>query len=257
MASGRRRVGMSVLVPEDYFAEDAAADYDAAVAEMFDPKVVEPAVDVLVELAAGGDALEFGIGTGRIAIPLAGRGVRVHGVDLSTAMLARLHDKPGTDTIAVTAGDFATTHVDGEFALVYLVFNTINNLTSQDEQVECFRNAGRHLRAGGCFVIEVGVPQLRRVAPDETFHPFSVTQEHVGIDEYDVVDQGLISHHFTATGDGRYERRSIPFRYVWPAELDLMARIAGLQLEHRWADWDRAPFTADSAKHVSVWRKPQ
>jgi SAM-dependent methyltransferase len=241
-------------VPEDYFGEEVAARYDEP-GGMFDPAVVDPAVEFLAALAGRGSALELGIGTGRIALPLAARGVPVHGIDLSDAMLARLGAKPGAEAIATTTGNFADTRVDGSFALVYLVFNTINNLTSQDEQVACFENAAAHLEPGGCFVIEVGVPQLQRLPPGERVRPFHVGDDHIGFDEYDLVDQGLVSHHLFRDGE-TWHRRSIPFRSVWPAELDLMARIAGLQLRERWADWDRSPFTADSTKHVSVWEKP-
>jgi SAM-dependent methyltransferase len=221
---------------------------------MFDPAVVEPVVDFLEELAGGGAVLELGIGTGRIAIPLAMRGVRVSGIDLSEAMVAKLKEKPGAEEIDVTIGDFATTRVDGRFSLAYLVFNTINNLTSQDEQVACFQNVAAHLEPGGRFVIEVGVPGLRRLPPGEKFHVFEFSNDHVGIDEYDVANQGLISHHFSLV-DGRWELVSMPFRSVWPAELDLMARIAGMTLRERWSGWQREPFTDESTKHVSVWEK--
>jgi SAM-dependent methyltransferase len=235
-------------VPHDYFGEEIAARYDESEHFMFDPVVVERTVDVLVDLAGGGAALELGIGTGRIALPLAERGVPVHGIDLSEAMVARLRAKPGGDAIPVAIGDFATTRVDGAFALVYLVFNTIMNLTSQDEQVACFENAAAHLAPGGVFVIEVGLPNLRRLPPGERFVPFHVGENHIGIDEYDLATQGLVSHHVY-----RDRRDSTPFRYVWPSELDLMARLAGLRLRDRWEDWDRSPFTNESRKHVSVW----
>jgi SAM-dependent methyltransferase len=238
----------------DHFGEVVAARYDDDEGGMFDPKVVGATVDFLAELAGGGAALELGIGTGRIALPLSERGVRVHGIDLSEAMLARLRAKPGADRIDVTRGDFATTHVDGTFSLAYLVFNTIMNLTTQDEQVACFENVARHLEPGGCFVIEVGVPDLRRLPYGETFVIFDVSDGHIGIDEYDVEKQGLVSHHLTKVGD-TFRRSSGPFRYVWPAELDLMARIAGLTLRDRFAGWKREPFTSDSRSHVSVWEK--
>ena len=242
-------------VPDDHFGEDVAAGYDEGVSEMFDAAVVDPAVDLLVELAEGGAALELGIGTGRIALPLHARGVSVQGIDLSEAMVAQLRAKPGGTDLVVRIGDFATTSMDAEFSLVYLVFNTVMNLTTQDEQVEVFRNAARHLSPGGRFVIEVSVPRLQRVPPGETFQPFTVTADRLGFDEYDVAGQGLVSHHFWKTDDGRWDGSSTPFRYVWPAELDLMARIAGMSLEHRWADWSREPFTSESDKHISVWRK--
>ena len=239
-------------MPEDHFGEHVAERYDETSADMFDAAVVGPAVDLLAELAGDGAALELGIGTGRIALPLARRGVPVHGIDLSEAMVARLRAKPGAEEIGVTIGDFATTSVDGTFSLAYLVFNTINNLTTQDAQVACFENVATHLRPGGAFVIEVGVPSLQRLPFGETLRPFAVSDTYIGFDEFDVVNQGLISHHMRAV-DGKFEKRSIPFRYVWPAELDLMARIAGLTLRERWGGWKREPFTRESTKHVSVW----
>jgi SAM-dependent methyltransferase len=243
-----------VTGPDGYFGEDVAERYDDGSWEMFSPEVLEPTVDLLAELAGGGRALELGIGTGRVALPLAERGVEVHGIDLSRAMVAKLREKPGGDRIPVEIGDFASTRVDGTFTLAYLVFNTINNLTTQPEQVACFRNAAAHLEPGGCFLIEVGVPQLRRLPPGETFHVFAASETHWGFDEYDVANQGLVSHHFTLH-DGEIVRRSIPFRYVWPAELDLMARLAGMTLRDRWSGWRREPFTSESRKHVSVWEK--
>src|SRR2546422_8753564 len=222
---------------------------------MFDEAVVDPAIDLLVELVGSGRALELGIGTGRIALPLAQRGVPVHGIELSKAMVARLRAKPGGEDIGVTIGDFATTTVDGTFSVVYLVFNTIENLTTQTAQVACFRNVAAHLEPGGCFVIEVGVPALQRLPPGETSHPFHVSETRWGFDEYDVARQGLTSHHF-AIVDGRVERVSVPFWYAWPSELDLMAELGGMSLRERWSGWERQPFTSDSRKHVSVWEKP-
>jgi SAM-dependent methyltransferase len=240
---------------DGYFGERVAARYDDSVAELFEPDVVEPVVDFLAGLAGGGRALELGIGTGRIALPLARRGVPVHGIDLSRAMLARLREKPGGDGIEVTIGDFATTAVEGTFSLAYLVFNTIGNLTTQSAQVACFRNVAAHLAPGGCFVIELGIPELRRLPPGETMHVFNAGPTHWGIDEYDVAGQGLTSHHFELV-DGRFERFSLPFRYAWPAELDLMAELAGMSLRERWSGWKREPFTGESEQHVSVWEKP-
>jgi SAM-dependent methyltransferase len=239
---------------DGYFDERIAASYDRSSAEMFDVEVVDPAVDALADLAGPGRALELGIGTGRIALPLAQRGVPVHGVDLSRAMVARLRAKPGGDDIGVTIGDFATTRVKGAFSLVYLVFNTIGNLTTQAAQVACFRNAAAHLEPGGRFVIEVGVPELQRLPRGETFLVFDVREDHWGIDEYDVATQALTSHHFSVV-DGHIERFSMPFRYVWPSELDLMARLGGMRLRERWGGWKREPFTSDSRQHVSVWEK--
>ena len=240
---------------DGYFDDRVAARYDASAAEMFDPAEVEPLVDLLVQLARGGRALELGIGTGRIALALAQRGVPVHGVDMSKAMVARLRAKPGGEDVGVTIGDFATTTVDGTFSLAYLVFNTISNLTTQAAQVACFRNVAAHLEPGGCFLIEVGIPELRRLPPGETIRAFHVSDTRWGLDEYDVAVQGLTSHHFEIV-DGRAERLSIPFRYTWPAELDLMAQLAGMRLRERWSGWKREPFTSESRRHVSVWEKP-
>jgi len=242
-------------VPEDHFGEEVAARYDESSADMFDPAILDPAVDFLARLAGEGAALELGIGTGRIALPLSERGVRVHGIDLSEAMVARLREKPGTERIEVTIGDFATTRVEGTFSLVYLVFNTIGNLTTQNAQVACFRNAAAHLEPGGRFVIELGVPGLRTLPPGKRFQVFDFGEEHVGIDEYDVANQGLVSHHLSPDGD-RWRLVSMPFRYVWPAELDLMAGLAGMALRERWSGWNREPFTSESTKHVSVWERP-
>jgi SAM-dependent methyltransferase len=242
-------------VPEDHFGERVAERYDERYAYQAEPSVVDPIVDLLTDLAGDGAALELGIGTGRIALPLTRRGVRVHGIDLSEAMVARLRAKPGGGAIPVTIGDFAVTPVDGTFSLAYLVANTIMNLTTQEEQVACFRNVAAHLEPGGRFVIEVVVPGLQRLPPGERFQPFDVRATHLGFDEYDVVGQGLVSHHYWIEGD-KVVVSSIPFRYVWPAELDLMARIAGMSLHGRWDGWTREPFTGKSDKHVSVWQKP-
>ena len=242
-------------VPRNYFDERIAKSYEAKWPELFEPAVVDPAVRFLADLAGTGAALELGIGTGRIAIPLRRRGVRVHGIDLSPDMVAVLRAKPGSDDIGVTIGDFAATRVDGTFRLAYLVRNTIMNLTTQDDQVACFANVAAQLEPGGCFVIEVVVPQLQRLPPGETIHAFTVTPTHLGFEEYDVATQIAFSHHYWVV-DGQLETLSSPFRYVWPSELDLMARLAGMTLRERWSDWDRAPFTSDSRQHVSVWEKP-
>jgi SAM-dependent methyltransferase len=234
----------------DYFAGRVAERYDGD-GETDRHGAVAPVVDFLEPFAARG-ALELGIGTGRIALPLAARGVRVEGIDRSPDMVAQLRKKPGGTDIPVAMGDFATTSVDGRFSLVYLVFNTIMNLTSQDAQVACFQNAAAHLEPGGRFVIEVGVPDLQRLPRGEVYRPFDLQPGHVGIDEYDVLNQGLVSHHYSIDG-GRVETVAMPFRYVWPAELDLMARLAGMRLAERWAGWRREPFTAESTSHVSVW----
>jgi SAM-dependent methyltransferase len=243
-----------ITPPEDYFGEGVAERYDESVADRFEPRVIDPAVDFLADLAGRGAALELGIGTGRIALPLARRGIRVHGIDLSAAMVAQLRAKPGADQVEVTIGDFATTRVDGTFSVAYLVFNTINNLTTQDAQVACFRNVAAHLEPGGCFVIEVGVPALQRLPAGETVRAFTGLSGRFGFDEYDVASQGLISHHYSVV-EGKLEIVSVPFRYVWPSELDLMARLAGMELRDRFGGWEREPFTSQSTKHVSVWQK--
>jgi SAM-dependent methyltransferase len=244
-----------VADPPNYFGEGVAERYDDPDDELFQPAGIEPVVDFLAERVGEGAVLELGIGTGRIALPLAQRGVRVHGIDLSEAMVARLRAKPGGDEIGVSIGDFATTTVDGTFALAYLVFNTIMNLTTQDAQVACFQNVASHLEGGGCFVIEVGVPALRQLPPGQTIHVFSFKNPlRFGFDEYDVAKQGLISHHY-GVRDGCFGAWSIPFRYVWPSELDLMARLAGMTLRERWAGWRNEPFTSESTEHVSVWEK--
>jgi SAM-dependent methyltransferase len=241
-------------MPENHFGEAVAASYDDDSADLFQSAAVDPVVDFLAGLAGDGAALELGIGTGRIALPLARRGIPVHGIDLSEAMVARLRAKPGAEQIAVTIGDFATTTVEGRFALAYLVFNTIMNLTSQDQQVACFRNVAAHLEPGGCFVIEQRVPELRRLPAGQSVLPWHMGPDHWVLYSYDVATQAMRGHYVEFV-DGRGEYSTIPFRYVWPAELDLMARLAGMTLRERWAGWRREPFTSDSPKHVSVWEK--
>ncbi len=226
----------------NFFGADVAARYDRETADM----PVEPVVDFLAALAGDGAALELAIGTGRIAVPLARRGVPVHGIDLSPDMVAKLREKPGSESIGVTIGDFAATRVDRTFTLVYLIFNTIGNLTTQEAQVACFENVAAHLEPGGCFVIEL---RIHGGAPLEVF---DLGESHVGVNEYDAATQRLVSHHFTLV-DGGWVRNSVPFRSVSPEELDLMARLAGMRLRERWAGWAREPFTAESTKHVSVW----
>jgi SAM-dependent methyltransferase len=241
--------------PPNLFDAGIARTYDADSGEMFDPEVVRSTVDFLAGLAGDGAALELAIGTGRIALPLSERGVPVQGIDLSPDMVAQLRAKAGNEAIGVTVGDMTTTRVDGRFRLVYLVYNGIGNLTTQEAQVECFANAAAHLEPGGYFVIEVGVPPLRRLPPGDTAQVFTVTPDHVGIDTFDVVEQRGISHHYWLAG-GRTQTFATPWRFVWPAELDLMARLAGMHQHERWAGWDRSPFTAQSAMHVSVWQTP-
>jgi hypothetical protein len=240
---------------DNYFDGVVAEQYDESSAERFDPAVLGPTVDFLAALAGDRPALELAIGTGRIALPLTERSVPVAGIELSAAMVEQLRRKPGSDRIEVHLGDMTTTRVEGEFGLVYLVFNTITNLLTQDEQVACFRNAANHLGSGGCFVVEVTVPILQRLPPGEVYRTFHHDDRHLGFDEYDVVTQRMYSHHYTFDGTS-FRRNSLPFRYVWPSELDLMARLAGLTLRERWGDWDRRPFTSESGSHVSVWEKP-
>ncbi len=242
-------------MPENHFGPDVAGRYDQDSASMFASGALDPAVDRLAALAAGRSALELAIGTGRVGRALAARGVPGTGIELSEAMVEQLRAKPGGDAIPVTIGDMATTRLEGRFGLVYLVFNTIVNLTSQDAQVACFENAAAHLEPGGCFVVEVGIPQLRRLPPGERGNVIGIADGYWGIDEFDVVEQRLVSHHFSATDDG-IRHKWVPFRYVWPSELDLMARLAGLRLRERWADWHGAPVTEESRSHVSVWDKP-
>ncbi len=245
-------------MPVDIWTEDAARRYDLVHAERFESAVLEPTVAVLAELAAGRPALEFAIGTGRVALPLSELGVAVSGIELSPAMLAELDAKAGADRITTVVGDMATTRMPGDFGLVYLVYNTITNLLTQDEQVACFENAAAHLEPGGAFVIETLVPQLQRLPLGERFGVFDTTDTHAGIDEYDLVNQRSTSHHYHVgphiDGGGAVFRSE--HRYGWPAEYDLMARIAGLVPVERWADWDRSEFTATSPSHVSVWRRP-
>ena len=242
-------------MPQDHFGDDIAARYDETSGSMFGADVLAATADVLAELAGSGRALEFAIGTGRVALPLAARGVPVSGIDFSAAMVEQLLAKGGGPQIDVTIGDMATTRLSGKFRLVYLVYNTIGNLTTQDQQVACFVNAAAHLEPGGCFVIEVEVPDLRRLPPGEDARVFSHAPGYVGYDRYtDLVAQQATSHHFVADGSHVNEFKT-PFRYVWPSELDLMAQIAGMSLRERWADWDRSPFTGESTSHVSVWEK--
>ena len=245
---------------DGWFPESVAADYDSPGGANA-PDVVTPMVDVLEDLADSGPVLEFAVGTGRVAAPLAARGLAVSGIELSRAMAARIADKPGGGKVGVTIGDMTTTRVGGRFSLVYLVFNTISNVTTQDGQVDVFCNAAAHLRPGGLFLIEVGVPDLRRLPPGQDTVPFTVApgrdgDGYLGFDQYDTATQQFTSNHVTVSANGKGRFRRIPFRYAWPAEMDLMARIAGLGLKYRWAGWDRSAFTSESTTHVSVWQKP-
>jgi SAM-dependent methyltransferase len=245
---------------DEIWDERAARRYDTPGTGMFAPEVLGPTVDRLAALAEGGRALEFAIGTGRVAVPLAERGVPVTGIELSGAMLAQLRTKADENTIPVVAGDMATATAPGRYALVYLVFNTISNLLTQSEQVACFRNAARHLQPGGRFVVELEVPELRKLTPGQNAVVFGSRPGYIGLDTYDVLRQHLVSHHFrfdsTSDGTGRAELFRSPHRYVWPAELDLMGQLAGFDLETRHADWSGAEFVAESPSHVSVYRLP-
>jgi len=237
------------------WGEDIAAAYDVINSGLFDSDVLDPAVDCLADLARGGRVLEFAVGTGRVALPLAARGLAVHGIELSPAMAEQLRAKPGSDAVPVTVGDMTSARVPGEFTLVYLVRNTIMNVTTQDDQVAVFENAAAHLTVGGCFVVEVIVPQLRRVPPGELARVFTLEADHVGIETFDdVVTQITWSHHWFAV-DGDLLRHAAPYRYVWPSELDLMARLAGFRLRERWSDWSGAPFTSDSTEQIAVYER--
>ncbi|WP_026181371.1 class I SAM-dependent DNA methyltransferase [Demetria terragena] len=241
------------MTSSDLWTHEMAARYDDAMAKISTPDAVKPAVDLLAELADGGPVCEFAIGTGRIGIPLSRRGLSVTGIELSEPMVQELHRKD--PDLPVTIGDMATTAVGDDFALVYLVFNTIGNLRTQPEQVACFANAAAHLRPGGSFVVEVGVPQLQRLPPGQTAIPSDISEEHVGLDTYDLVTQQATSHHYNQQPDGSYRFAPHHYRYVWPSELDLMAQLAGMNFEARYADWGRSPFVATSDSHVSIWRK--
>jgi SAM-dependent methyltransferase len=245
-----------VMTSSDLWDEDTAERYDDLSAEMFAPEVLDPAVDFLAALAGCGPALELAIGTGRVAIPLADRGVPVTGIELSQPMVDQLRRKASADKLPVVIGDMATATVPGSFSLVYVVWNSIGNLCTQDEQVQCFRNAAGHLSPGGRFVVELWVPGIRRFPPGQAAVPFEVTDRHAGFDTLDTVSQRGTSHHYWRMDDGSTRYGSSNFRYIWPAECDLMAALAGLELEERMADWDGAPFTSDSESHISIWRKP-
>ena len=237
------------------WGRELAEVYDATNSAQFEAPVLDPMVGLLAELAGDGRALEFAVGTGRVALALSARDVRVHGVELSSAMVEQLRAKPGSEAVPVSTGDMTTTRVDGTFSLVYLVANSIMNVTTQDEQLAVFANAAAHLDPGGCFVVEVIVPALRSVPRGELGRVFALTSDHVGIETFDdLVGQVAWSHHWLHV-DGRLVRHSAPYRYIWPSELDLMARLAGLRLRERWAGWNREPFTSDSTSQVAVFEK--
>ncbi len=239
---------------QTHFDERVAARYETYWPELFEPGAIDPVVSFLADLAGDGGALELGVGTGRLALPLSDRGVRVHGIELSPAMAARLRAQPRGDQIGITIGNFATTTIRATFRLAYLVRNTITNLTSQDEQTECFRNVAAQLEPGGSFVIENYIPQLQRLPPGDTTRVFTATPTHLGFEQYDLAAQIAVSRHYWLI-DGQLETFSSAHRYLWPAELDLMAKTAGMTLRERWGDWHRAPFTSGSTMHISVWEK--
>jgi SAM-dependent methyltransferase len=242
-------------MPQNQFVGSVAATYDADTPEMFQPELLAATADFLAAEARGGRALEFGIGTGRVAVPLSQRGVPVHGIDISADMIDQLRRKPSAETIATTVGDFAETIVDGTFSLVYVVFNSIGNLQEQAEWVQTFRNAARHLQPGGRFLMELWIPDLRRFTPGATAVPFDISPHHLGFDTLDIANQRCVSHHYFFR-DGCTKRIDFPGRYAWPAELDLMAQMAEMTLVGRWSDWDHSPFTSESLKHISVWERP-
>jgi SAM-dependent methyltransferase len=245
-----------IVVTSEIWDEETAARYDADAADRFAPGVLDPTVNFLSRLAGSGAALEFAIGTGRVGIGLATRGVTVTGIELSEPMASHLRRKVDESTLPVFVGDMATTVVPGEFSLVYLVWNGISNLLTQEAQVRCFKNAAQHLSSGGRFVIELWIPPLRRLPPGQVAVPFSVGEGHLGFDTYDTVTQRCTSHHYRRDTDGTIRYETGHFRYMWPSECDLMATLAGLEFESRVADWDGSPFTSESESHVSVWRKP-
>jgi len=244
------------VTSSDIWDEQTAARYGVDAAASYAPDELNPAVDFLARLAGSGAALEFAVGTGRVAVPLARRGVRVVGIELSEPMVAQLRQSSAGIDLPVTVGDMATTSVPGEFSLVYLVLNSISNLRTQQEQVACFSNAARHLSSGGRFVIELWVPPLHRLPPGHDSALMLMTEDHVIVDTYDRVSQACVSHHYRTDADGNARYSSGNFRYIWPAECDLMAQLAGMELEGRFAGWDGSPFTAESESHISVWRKP-
>jgi SAM-dependent methyltransferase len=241
---------------EQMWNSDVAQRYDTPGTGMFAPEALEPTVERLAQLAGEGAALEFAVGTGRVAVPLAGRGVPVTGIELSRPMVEQLRTKADEATIPVVIGDMATTVAPGTYRLVYLVYNTISNLLTQAEQVECFRNAARHLTAGGRFVIELWVPELRSLPPGRTATVWQTDRDYIGLDTYDVLNQHVVSHHFHFDDTEQAQLYRSPHRYIWPAELDLMAQLAGFELESRHGDWSGGEFTADSRSHVSVYRIP-
>jgi SAM-dependent methyltransferase len=248
---------MAPVTSSEVWTEETAATFDSDALARYAPEELGPTVDRLERLADGGPALELAIGTGRVGIALAARGLPVTGIELSEPMVARLRRKVDEGDLPVVIGDMATTVVAGagDFSLVYLVWNTLSNLRTQAEQVQCFRNAAHHLRRGGRFVIELWVPPIERLAPSQDAVVMGFTEQHLVVDTYDLVTQECASHHYHRDADGSIRNGVGHFRYLWPSECDLMAQLAGLELESRSADWVGTPFTAGSESHVSVWRK--
>ena len=236
---------------DETYGERVAGVYDEWFSE-YDPH----AIDALAELARNGRALELGIGTGRIALPLSQQNVEVHGIDAAPSMISRLRSKPGSDRITVTQGSFADVAVDGEFALVYVVFNTFFALPSQQDQVRCFRNVAAHLSPDGCFVIEAFVPNMARFTAGQVNWATRVTEDLVELDvgRHDQATQRVVSQKVVIT-DGNVRLYPVQIRYAWPSELDLMAQLAGLRLRDRWSNWNREPFTSESGKHISIYQR--
>jgi len=241
---------------KDKYTEETYGEHVAEIYDDWYQGYEEAAIDRLVELSNGGRALELGIGTGRIAIPLHQRGIEVHGIDASTAMVTKLHQKSGGEQILVTMGSFATLPVAGSYSLVYVLFNTFYALLTQDEQVNCFESVAKHLESGGVFVLEVFMPDLKRYRGWQTVSAIEVEEGQVRIDatQIDPTTQTLISQHIVLSEQG-VRLYPVRLRYAYPSELDLMARLAGLRLLQRWGNWKRDPFTMDSTKHISVYGK--
>jgi SAM-dependent methyltransferase len=235
---------------EKTYGERVAGVYDEWYSD-YDPL----AIDALAELAQGRRALELGIGTGRFALPLSAKNVEVHGIDAAPSMIARLREKEGAERLTVTEGSFADVPVEGEFALIYIVFNTFFALSSQDEQVRCFRNVAAHLARDGCFAIEAFVPDLSRFNGNQVNWATKVTAEEVQLDvgQHEPAEQRVNSQKVVIT-DGSVRLYPVQIRYVWPSELDLMAQLAGLRLHERWGSWKREPFTSESKHHISLYR---
>ena len=244
---------------QDFFLDEQIAQhYDASSTDMFDPALLGPTVDLLACLADGGSrsALELGIGTGRVALPLAARGVRVAGIEVSEPMLRELRRKPGAEAIDVEVGSFRTCRLDRRFRIVFGIYNVFTTFTTQDEQVAAFANAADHVEDGGYLVAECWIPDLQRLAPGDRLRAFEVSSTHIGVDEYEPADQRCTSHHLLFDGDRVIARGASHHRWLWPSELDLMARLAGLERHERLATWSGDAFTSESRNCISIFRKP-